>query len=92
MVTRASIRTFTALKLKVMTLQKHYYTYSLISLETGDPVGWNSEVATSEDEAIDQAVARYLDNADETTDYRIDLSSFVKQTDEEMNALVNYTS
>jgi transposase len=75
-----------------MTLQKHYYTYSFVSLQTGEYVGWNSEVASSEDEAIDQAVARYLDNADETTDYRIDLSSFVKQTDEEMNALVNYTS
>jgi transposase len=75
-----------------MTLQKHYYTYSFVSLETGEYVGWNSEVASTEDEAIDQAVARYLDNADETTDYRIDLSSFVKQTDEEMNALMNYTS
>jgi hypothetical protein len=75
-----------------MTTQKHYYTYSFVSLETGEYVGWNSEVASTEDEAIDQAVARYLDNADETTDYRIDLSSFVRQTDEEMNALMNYTS
>ena len=74
-----------------MTIQKHYYTYSFVSLQTGEYVGWNSEVATSEDETIDQAVARYLDNADETTDYRIDLSLFVKQTDEEMNVLMNYT-
>lgn len=75
-----------------MTSPKYYYTYSFVSLETGEYVGWNSEVASTEDEAIDQAIARYLDDADETTDYRIDLSSFVKQTDEEMDALMNYTS
>lgn len=75
-----------------MVLEKHYYTYSFVSLETGEYVGWNSEVATSEDEAIDLAIARYMDNADENTDYRIDVNSFRKQTDDEMYALMNYTS
>jgi hypothetical protein len=75
-----------------MTIQKHYYTYSFISLETGDPVGWNSEVASSEHEAIEQAIDRYLNEADENTDYKIDIFSFRKQTDEEMNALINYTA
>ena len=75
-----------------MTNPKYYYTYSFVSLETGEYVGWNSEVASTEDEAIDQAIARYLDNADESTDYRIDVNSFQRQTDEEMYALMNFTS
>ena len=75
-----------------MTLQKHYYTYSFVGLSTGEYVGWNSEVATSEDEAIDLAIARYLDTADESTDYRIDVNSFQRQTDEEMSALMNFSS
>ena len=75
-----------------MTLQKHYYTYTLVDLVTKKPVGWNSVVAGSEEQAIEQALIYFDSNWDENTDYIIDESSFVKQTDDEMEKLMWYTS
>ena len=75
-----------------MTLQKHYYTYTLVDLVTKEPVGWNSVVAGTEEQAIEQALIYFDSNWDENTDYIIDESSFVKQTDDEMEKLMWYTA
>ena len=85
---RGGVRIFIEVKLNIMALERHYYTYSFINSETGKEVGWNTEVASSEKEAIDQALARYRDEADETTDYEVDVNSFVRKTDHEAYALI----
>ena len=74
-----------------MTNPKYYYTYNFVDLETGEVVGWNSEVASTEDEAIDLAIARWFDDADVDITYKVDTQSFQRQTDEEMYALMNFT-
>ena len=72
-----------------MTLQKHYYTFSLVSKEDNSYMGWNSEVASTKEQAIAQAQAR-LDDPD--SDYKVDETSFKQQTDEEMVKMMWYTS
>jgi 20S proteasome alpha/beta subunit len=71
---------------------KHYFTYSFINKDTKEYVGWNSEVAETVDEAIEQALHRYDNNWDENTDYIVDEASFTKQTDDEMEKLMWYSS
>ena len=39
-----------------MTTQKHYYTYSFINKQDGSYAGWNSEIASSKEEAIRKAL------------------------------------
>jgi hypothetical protein len=72
-----------------MTSPKFYFTFSLIDKVTKEPVGWNSEVASTEEQAIKQALNR-LSCPD--SDYMVDESSFIKQTDEEMEKLMIYTA
>jgi len=72
-----------------MTSPKFYFTFSLIDKVTKEPVGWNSEVASTEEQAIEQALNR-LSCPD--SDYMVDESSFIKQTDEEMEKLMIYTA
>ena len=72
-----------------MTNQKFYFTFSLIDKVTKEVVGWNSELATNVDQAIEFALDRF---SDPELDYMVDESSFQGQTDEEMEKLMIYTS
>jgi hypothetical protein len=72
-----------------MTNPKHYFTFTLVDKVTKEPVGWNSEVAETEEQAIKYALNR-LSSPD--ADYMVDESSFKKQTDDEMEKLMWYTS
>ena len=70
-----------------MTTQNHYYTYCFISKQDGSYAGWNSEIASSKEEAIRKALQR----SHEEDDYKVDVNSFTKQTDDEMEKLMYYT-
>ena len=72
-----------------MTNQKFYFTFSLIDKVTKEVVGWNSELASDVDQAIEFALDRF---SDPELDYMVDESSFQGQTDEEMEKLMIYTS
>lgn len=72
-----------------MTNPKHYFTFSLINKQTKKYEGWNSEVAATKEEAIEKALNRFNDPEDS---YMVDESSFKKQTDDEMEKLMWYTS
>ena len=72
-----------------MTNQKFYFTFSLIDKVTKEVVGWNSELATNVDQAIEFALDRF---SDPELDYMVDESSFQGQTDEEMEKLMIYTA
>jgi hypothetical protein len=68
-----------------MTNQKFYFTFSLINKTTKEYEGWNSEIASTKEEAIDKALERFNDPNDS---YMVDESSFRKQTDNEMTSLM----
>ena len=72
-----------------MSNEKFYFTFSLIDKVTKEVVGWNSELASNVDQAIEFALDRFNDPA---ADYMVDESSFQGQTDEEMEKLMIYTS
>jgi len=70
-----------------MTTQNHYYTYCFITKQDGSYAGWNSEIASSKQEAIRKALQR----SHEEDDYKVDVNSFTKQSDDEMEKLMCYT-
>lgn len=72
-----------------MSNEKFYFTFSLIDKVTKEVVGWNSELASHVDEAIEKALDRF---SDPDADYMVDESSFKGQTDEEMEKLMIYTA
>ena len=72
-----------------MSNEKFYFTFSLIDKVTKEVVGWNSELATNVDQAIEFALDRF---SDPELDYMVDESSFQGQTDEEMEKLMIYTA
>lgn len=70
-----------------MTSPKHYFTFNFVD-KNGWPVGWNHEVASTEEEAIELAHARWDGEMENTF---VDESSFRKQTDEQMESLMRLT-
>jgi hypothetical protein len=70
-----------------MTNPLHYFTFSFKDKSTKEYVGWNTTVATTEEEAIVKAQQQW-DTAEST--YYIDTASFIQQTDEEMVEMVNF--
>ena len=64
-----------------MTNPKHYFTYNFIN------GGWNTEVASTEEQAIEQAQERWADSPE----LIVDENSFQKQSSDEMFELLNFT-